>query len=473
MIHLLFYLYYRTTITLKPDSIAILPQYFTFQSGGNYSIFVDNAETQFQYLICSKKEFIAFTSSYDNKVCAINDYIVNKFASGVIQKSGKYQVLIYSNIQENQKATVTLHNPTSYLDAELQPCLFTKPIIAGLLGILFILWIINWLINFSLTFTLHEYLTITFLFTILYIVVNFFEYWKLHRSDDNTPLTQIRITLRFLHFWALFSAMLMASKGWCIVHNKLSNFNIIKCIVFSCLLAIPLIVMEYVTNLGRWGYLVLAFGTLGIILYYRDLLESIKSASAYVIAHLVVISESGIDPISTPIYSKLKIFQGVSWGVLLYFVFTFSLSLIKNFVDLASWIEQILNDFITGTLLVAAGILFRLKKELVNGYMMIGDLGEDSSSNVRTFARDDFKGFSAGSEALKLSGQREWEAGMTLPPQPVFVDDLINVSTSANSNEITENLNNNENQTQSFHDRENGSERGNTSFNPKDDDVQL
>lgn len=440
---------YRTKIKLHTREIGALPKYFHFKSNGNYSIEINpNSQSNFpityDYYICTKKEFLSFISTKEKSICSISSNVrintstrIGK-SSGVIKESGAYQFLFYpSSNDEKAVITVLLRNPNSYLDSQMEPCIYSEPIFTGIIFIILVIWIINWFLNIchngtqvQFSFTLHEFITITYIVSLLYSICQTLELWSLHRKDSTTPLTEISITLRFLQYWVLFATMLMASKGWCIVHESISLFNVFLCILAANLLSIPLIIMEYV-NLGNWVYLVLFIGIFCILFYYRVMVKSILDATLYVVAHLNVIANEGIDPRTTPIYTKYRMFRVISWGVVSYFLLTFLVSSIATFLDIPYCVEDVMQDVITLTLLGGAAYIFRLRKEMRKGYMMIGDI--DESAEPQTFSREDVKEMTVrknngveneGNNETKDNDRtmREWEEGMLLPPQPLLID---------------------------------------------------
>ncbi|KAH0788915.1 hypothetical protein GPJ56_007127 [Histomonas meleagridis] len=65
--------------------------------------------------------------------------------------------------------------------------------------------------------------------------------------------------------------------------------------------------------------------------------------------------------------------------------------------------------------MAAAAWIFKLKKQLTNGYMMIGDDG----NNQATFSMEDIRNLSIDQEIFNQG--TTWEEGMPLPPQPSIV----------------------------------------------------
>lgn len=429
---------YRLKIKLHSREISTLPNYFHFKSGGNYSVEINpnipvRNPMSYDFFVCTKRQFLSFMISSERSICSIFSKVLiypNSTigrTTGLISNSDAYQFLFYpSNYNEQGEITLVLKNPGSYLDSQMEPCLYSEPIFSLTVLIILIFWIINWVQNiihsgsqYQFAFTLHEFITITYIVSLIYSICQVFELWTLHKKDCTTLLSEFSILLRFLQYWALFASMLLASKGWCIVHESISLCSVFYCIFSSLLLSFPLIIMEYFI-VGNWSYLVLVCGMIGILIYYRLMVTSIRDATLYVIAHLAVIKEQGIDPKTTPVYSKYKIFRGISWGVVSYFLITFLVSSISSFADIPYYVEDIVQDAITLLLLGAAAYIFRLRRDMRRGYMMIGDV--DENIEPQTFSREDVKELGGTQRDNEADEMREWEEGMLLPPQPVIVD---------------------------------------------------
>jgi hypothetical protein len=383
---------------------------FYFQTNGTISASVQG-EDRIQLFACTRSEY---ADLLDNKrgPCAIEKYFDSVWQTE-IKEAGRYRVFVRA---WGSIVTVTLHNPSSFLDAYEEPCLISLPVVSVLFLILIVLWTVNWLCYASLTITLHSFISFTFIAALLYEVIYYFEFRHHAVSDDPTPLTEIRITLDFMRQTFFFWTILMAAKGWSIIQKSLPKREFCRGFTFSVFLTIPITVADHV-DMGIAAIVVVGLAVVGMLCYYGHVVRSIRASQRYVIAHLMVISEEGIDPRTTHVWRKFVMFRGILWGLFAFLTLRLIVSAVRTFSDAPFWITQLINDLSVVVLMALAGLLFRLRKETSSGYMMIGD--EDDGS--RRLPRDQTVAFSAdGDEARGLAS---WREGMTLPPQPVFTEE--------------------------------------------------
>lgn len=360
--------------------------------------------------VCAESEF----SRYADGGCSIMGGVP---LHGNVSKAGLYQVIAFNLANP---VVVTLRNPNSNLDANQLPCLFEKPILAGLSGLLFIFWFGNWLMHFTLTINLHECFTMTYLFCVLYGVIHFGELWHYHYSDDHTSFTEVRVTIKFVFDTLMLATVLMAAKGWSIVRTSLTKKQVAVCFIATLLYSVPSSIIENVVMTKAWVlYLCLAFMVFGLFVYVRDVVHSVYQSLAYVLAHMMVIAEEGFDVKTTPIWQKYVMFRGLQWGLIAYMPLRLGIETAVEVFKPAYWIGQTLNDFLTLAWLTASAVLFRLRRVSGRNYMAIGD----QSQEPRQFDRGLLEGVSIDSDQMQ-QGTRMWEEGTQLPPQPIFIDEI-------------------------------------------------
>jgi hypothetical protein len=209
----------------------------------------------------------------------------------------------------------------------------------------------------------------------------------------------------------------MAAKGWSLVRESLPMIEVIKSFVFSVIQTVPLTCAAHL-RLGAGDYILLLVAMFGLLLYYRNLFKSIDSSAAYVLAHLLVIADRGIDPRTTPIWKKYRMFRWLLWGILGYFVVQTLSTALAKFTACPYFATELMADVASLALMGAAAFLFRLTKGTRNGYMIIGQEEEP-----RELQREELEGLSIDSDLFQRA-QIAWEAGMALPPQPVFAGEV-------------------------------------------------
>lgn len=332
---------------------------------------------------------------------------------------------VQSNDTEEKRSEVLLilRNPYSYLDSNVYFCLITKPIFAILSGLIFLFWIVNWFTNFSKSITIHEFITFQIILSLLYFIIQSCELGKRNKSDFFTALTPFRIVFLFLSQFILFTTILIIAKGWFVVYQSIGFKTICMSFLLSFLLVSPqiffitnfvnksmgssLIILtpgshcysdgfqspnpnslsrrlnnldttncydfNFYTNKTWVNFVMIGLELIGSILFYIDLIISIDESSTYIIAHLIVISESGIDPKTTPIYKKYVIYKLLSWGILIFLFFQMLIILITQFFedDVPFYIQQLLFDLTNIFALIGMVIILRLNKKNSRGFMRL------------------------------------------------------------------------------------------------------
>ena len=156
-------------------------------------------------------------------------------------------------------------------------------------------------------------------------------------------------------------------------------------------------------------------GFAGCFLYYNVLITSIAEANSVVSAHLLLISQSGIDPETTPIQKKFYIFNMISNPVVLYFSIMMFRTVLFELLHVPDYIMTGIYDAATLALLSVTAWLFKLKKSLRNGYMMVGENAESVE-----FTLDDIEKLNEDKDEIHKSATTPWQEGMPLPAQPIL-----------------------------------------------------
>jgi hypothetical protein len=387
-----------------------LPDYFTFQANGTFSIAVSNSSGFAEAMICTSSQYAEL--SQRSTICPLAEVVkdVESPWEGTISTAGRYQVLLH--VRETL-ASVTLRNPTSFLDAARQPCLITKPTFAILLSALFLSWTINWVRNFSLAFTLHTLITVTIGFSLIATALSALEFKHCDSSDEPTPLTSAGIVTLFASDTMFCWTTILIAKGWSLVKETLGKVEMMFSFFASVFLTVPLTCIANL-DLGIVDYVFLVAATLGLLIYYRAILKSVDASVAHVIAHLIVIAERGIDPRTTPIWQKYRLFRSLLWGMVVYFALQTLAASLAKFTACPYYATQLIRDCTSFALMAAAAVLFRLRQGTRNGYMTIG-----TEETPQQFRREDIGAFSVDSDQFQ-SAQIPWEVGMALPPQPIL-----------------------------------------------------
>ncbi|OHT03635.1 hypothetical protein TRFO_28885 [Tritrichomonas foetus] len=423
--------YYRKiTINYEYRQFYILKS-FGFREGGNFSIAVDKSQNSFLYIGIANSREINYAAEVIQTQANLTCNVVQKYLNiklskildltdgpdtftGVIPESSVYHALLGSCQEAFSKYDIEIEfiNPTSYLDSRKIPCLYFRPISVVLFGSLILFWLVNWIFNFTLKNPLHMYLTVTFLITFLYIIIDTFALFHQHKSHLLTNLEKVSITFRCFHEILLLTAMIMAAKGWCIIIESIEPIEIFNGFFTSLLFSLPILILDTVPCSIYLQLALFITGFLGCFLYYNHLVESITQANSVVSAHLLLISQSGIDPETTPIHKKYEIFKTISNTVVWYFTMMMFRTVLFELLDMPFYIMTIIYDLATFALLSTTAWLFKLKSTTRNGYMMVGQ-----NTDSVEFTLDDIERLNDDPE-LQRQATTPWHEGMPLPSQP-------------------------------------------------------
>jgi hypothetical protein len=178
-------------------------------------------------------------------------------------------------------------------------------------------------------------------------------------------------------------------------------------------LAITFLVLQTVidnVSLSRWLTVALIFVVLlALLLYCRELMKSIDLAEMYIMAHLLMISNAGIDPETTPVWHKRKMFERLQICVIGYAVTILVQLAVEIFVPGVEWVHRMMQDISELAILIGLGIVYKLRGGNRQGFTLIEDV-EDGLMLADIELVDT-------PQPLRKGG-RKWEQGMILPPPP-------------------------------------------------------
>lgn len=435
MVLFLFLLSLKSWYAINSDSQSISLPTYSFQMGGKFNISLQNAKANYIYVaLCTIEEFknIQSTTNLDNKLCLPTSQVVNiskvvpiqdSFGSfqGNISIPGVYKTIFYTCRQAFSKYDISIvfQNPLSNLSADIQPCLISKPIMIGIFLILIILWIINWAKNFTTRNNLHIFISISLFFNFAFQIIEYFEVRHKDKHNFHTILTEIKMILFIFSKVTLFSVLLMASKGWKVISESIKKSQIVLSFLLSLLTIFPLTLLENY-SLMNYEIPVMLVSAFFMAFYLRELISSINTAIINVYAHLYVISKSGIDATTTPIYYKSKMFYALSWSIIIYFLVISLRMIFSQIFYIPYYALELFKELLD--ILVFSTIMwfFRLHRKQMNDYLMVPN--SPSSDEVPAeVSKNEVKLFKEQISSLS-SGSKKWEDGDALPLQPIVME---------------------------------------------------
>lgn len=277
---------------------------------------------------------------------------------------------------------------------------------------------------------------------LMYILFLVFSLLSLKYSSTHEDHSKWEICLTVfecLYCICLFSLLVILSTGWCILNVELN----IKETIISITAITVMFSMLFLQSNVELGYYELIFFFLELISMFfvaRALFENTKEAEINISAHLYVISKSGIDPKTTPIYEKFKMYHLFLYLNLFLFLFIIIVNSILGLFTVDDWLQSMINICLQLFAIINPMIIFRPRGKSIDKYME-SDInegllnGNDNNDNGFTdqgerdeVMLDDLDGF----DPRKAQGT-EWQDGMKLPLQPVLVGQEVSKKPIRNS----------------------------------------
>lgn len=308
------------------------------------------------------------------------------------------------------KVTFDFMNGDSHLDARAFPGLVEQPIAMIIVIVIAVAWIINWVFHWGVKIYIHYCFTATFILAVVSRVARYayLAYEDKHGFSQGLQVFKIICVLIF-QVWLYFS-MLLAAKGWCVIRKSVTFSEMFLAMASTIVLCVSSAVLSY-AKLGDTAWIVLSLVMIvSLCIYGRELTRSRNDGSMHIIAHLLAISNAGIDPESTPIWHKKRMFDILQWTVTGYLaLITIRLIVLMITMDIL-WVDPMMEDIADIALLIAIYATYKLRGGSTDGYAMIDEIGDE-------FMLDDIEGVA---KTGLPKGGKKWESGMELPSPPTI-----------------------------------------------------
>lgn len=446
---------YKISFNLKPNIIQKLPEYFHFQEQGKYSISVDSSKQKIfpvliNLFICQKSEYKKFDQKNNPRCMQSFDIYIDSNSTignihGTVEKSGAYQILVLSSGNSAESSiTISLQNKKSYLDLYAQPCLYLEPIFLSIFCLLMVYWAINSIIynlhNFSLCQTnFHRDLTKSYLLIIITSSLKITYLWIQHKYNKTKPYDNLLTLSSLFEYLFIFYSLSMSACGLSIVNDSISLSIKIINLFISFILSVPLINLIYMES-SIYTYFSYVECFVFTILFYFIFRNLIEKTSKVLIAHLYVIGEEGIQPLTTPIYDKFLLFRKISLFLKVFFWLFIIINIVIIFCSLY-FLNLILFNLILLLYSIYLGYFYRYQNGIKKGYMKINDIDYSAQPkhilkstvdqiNVHNFEINSNSLNNDQSDDFDNPTKIHWVDGMSLPPCPVIVNSLANIDQS-------------------------------------------
>lgn len=404
---------------------------FGFEIGGSLSVSLSAIESKnIFYVITSESEdqLLQHNISYGDTLCAVGENNLtifdiehhSKITRNVTSKQVLFFKLVNCGYEQNDVTKLTVihrfSNPMSAMDYRWQGITSVKKFFVVCFVVLFMMWIVNWVMHFGIQIWIHYGFTATFTIIAAMNIIRLVELTDLDKNDISVVWTPVRITAEVFAAAVFCITILLAAKGWCILRDELGLKEVIASIAYSVFFIVLVTIARYV-HLGTAELAVWVGVMFFVVLFVRELIVSINDASLHILAHLLAISNAGIEAKSTPVYRKHLMYRLFEWTIIGGFVLVLIKICVHLFVRLDFWISESLNDAIILTVLTALALIFRLRNTTVSGY---ANMNPQDADGVDELVLSDIESLNVNSEEINRSG-RKWEEGMPLPGMPNIV----------------------------------------------------
>jgi hypothetical protein len=414
---------------------------FGFTTAGVYSLTVHSSTTApilFGLLTSETLETIEVDSLNETAVISpIQSLFSDKPATvyGNISSKGVYKIFVYAEVDS---ATVVISadfaNGASRLDYRAAPALIERPIALVLFSVLLTLWLLNWFLNSNLKIYVHYCLTGMYVSAVLARAARLFyiEYTDVH--DFSAGAQAVSLLFRVIFQLFLYVVILLCANGWCIVRQRLPLSDLVRAISLAAVFLVAETVLDYADLGSNARIFFLLVMLTSLCLYARELVRSSGLASMYIHMYLLEISNSGIDPESTPIWEKSRMFERLQYCIILYMSLMILQMLVSMFTASVSWVMALMEDIADFGAIVALAVVYRLKGGNRNGFTLVGDDAE-----MGELVLTDLELVPDAGRTLRKGGTR-WEEGMPLPPPPSARQNVVTIETPDGTFEIAARL---------------------------------
>jgi hypothetical protein len=330
--------------------------------------------------------------------------------TGEITSRGVYRIFLVSGISEHYTVTLSADfwNGNSRLDYRGMNALVEQPLGLSLFVILLVIWLVNWAMNCGTGIYIHYCLTSVICLGVVSRVVRLIFLFITNKYDLLVGAQVVAVLFMLLFHIDLWFVLILCAKGWCIVRQRIRVGELPRSIVVAAIFLILQSVVDNVVLTRTANVLLLIALIVALLLYAREIIRSTRVAFQYIYAYLLEISNAGIDPESTPVWHKAKMFTRFQYCILAYCSLLLAQMIVTGVISDYPWVGGLVEDITDLGIIVGLEIVFRLKEPRSNAYAMIDGAEPE-------LVLEDIE----GAKDKKLTrGGKQWETGMSLPPPP-------------------------------------------------------
>jgi hypothetical protein len=433
----------KTEISLNSAFSAL--DSFGFTTNGHYSLTVHSSTVApIVFGLLSSSELKNFDEEALNDTAVLDgDARIAEIQSifsvsevtiaGGISTKGVYTVFAYIG-EDSEDAKIVLSadfsNGDSRLDYRTAPSLIERPIALGFFSVLLVLWLVNWFLNSNLRIYIHYCLTGMYIAGVVARAARVFYIYYTDKNDFSVGVQAVSLLFRVVFEIFLYVVILLCAKGWCIVRQRIRLSELARAVSLAVVFLVTQTVGDYATlgNVGRVICVLIMLVALGF--YARELIRSSHLASMYIYAYLLEISNSGIDPETTPIWEKMQMFEKLQYCIIIYVSLLLIHMIVSVVVGSYPWVTSLTEDIADFGGVAAIAFVYRLRGGSRNGFTLI-----DDDNGIGELMLADIEAAPEAGRTLRKGG-RKWETGMALPPPPGSRQNVITIETPDGTFEI-------------------------------------
>ena len=416
---------------IQRDESSVVADYFGFKTNGKFNItLTTTSSNQILLQMCHSKEYHKLVNSnkpaqncvHFSKICAKSAFRLPEngtvFYTGTINKTdktGRYYSIITNcdGSKSNHTLELTLRNKKSHLSSEHIPCIITNPIFFIITMCLIGHAIGAFALRVKVHCTLSIFLIITDLFAVFYTLFSACYHFHHDESDTSWGIIEYYQTFKIIYQIMLTATLLFISRGYQIIHPYYEKYQIFQTLFSSAAVCVTLACYELNDSL-TYHFLILLIFIIAFAYLIYTMITSVNDSILHIYAHMYVIAETGINPMTTPVPSKLKLYKIITYIIISYFSIQLLSMIIGSFFEVSFWIIQLIqysSDF-----LMMVGICHVFKPPLLKtaGYQTL-----DESNYIEEFTKEEIQ--SLDLMAFLETATKQWDKVSTLPAPPKIV----------------------------------------------------
>ena len=443
MLNILFSLYFYKKYKSKVGEYALGLDSFGFFENGSFSFNFDQKTGLF---------LIGFADSHElkntnfkinaNGICDGSKNISklsyyfdlengNTSWNGKIEMEGVYKPILINcnNISTEFSLETRFSNPNTLLDSRWLLSFTLKPVTLSLFLFIFIFALYNLIKYRENAFLFSSFMVLAVFFSVFNVSFSYLELKHYDKSDSHTAFKELSITVHFVARVLIFLGIFLCSNGWGILNNNLDLKLVFQGFVLSSVYIGSLSVIENV-YIENWSFLFIAIFLFFSILLVKSFIINIQQSEILIKGHLIVISQNGIDPSTTPVFKKLQKYETFGNIVITYFMCVYLKPFLELLIDnISFWLLDLFEELSDLYIILSLLILFRMTDDFVAGYEEI---------EISNLMYDDVQNLGVDSELVQNHSLRKWERGVNLPPLPIVIHPNKSKKEKDDNNEISD-----------------------------------